>query len=315
MRNAFAAEITALADVDPRVVLLSGDIGNRLFDKFKERHPARFFNCGVAEANMITMGAGMARTGLRPVAYTIAPFITARVIEQIRVDLCYHNLGVTFVGVGAGLGYSELGPTHHSCEDVAMLRALPNLTVLAPADAPEVRSGLRAVLAHDGPVYMRIGKKGEPVIHPEPPPFTIGRVIPLREGEDVCLVSTGAILKDVLEAADRLTVEDGLSVRVVSMPTIKPLDTAFLADAFARHRVVTTVEEHSLIGGLGSALAEWLVDQAPQRAALCRVGGKDTFLKVCAELHTARALLGMSVDDMVERTRAVLARTSAGVAR
>ena len=139
MRNAFASEITKLATEDERVVMLSGDIGNRLFDDYKKRVPKRFFNCGVAEANMISVGAGMASCGLRPVAYTITPFITTRVMEQIRVDVCYHNVPVVIVGVGGGLSYASLGATHHSCEDIAFLRVLPNMIVICPADAVEVR--------------------------------------------------------------------------------------------------------------------------------------------------------------------------------
>ena len=304
MRNAFAAEISARADADARVVMLSGDIGNKLFDTFKSRHPDRFFNCGVAEANMVTMAAGLARTGLHPVAYTITPFLTARVIEQIRVDLCYHDLPVTIVGVGAGLSYATLGPTHHSCEDLAMLRAIPNITLLAPGDAHEVRVALRAAVAHDGPVYMRIGKKGEPLVHAAEPDFTIGRVLEIRRGEDVCLVSTGNMLPEAVRAADRIAAEAGISVGVVSSPTVKPLDTGFLLDAFTRHRVVTTVEEHSLIGGFGSAVAEWLADRAPLPARLCRVGTRDVFLHQCAEQDHARHLLGVSVDHIVAATLA-----------
>src|SRR5436190_12698442 len=162
MRNAFAAEILDRATEDPRVVLLSGDIGNRLFDKYKAKHPGRFFNCGVAEANMISLGAGMAASGLRPVAYTIAPFMTSRAFEQIRVDVCYHHVPVIVAGVGAGLCYASLGATHHSCEDIALMRSLPGMTVLCPADPLEVRLALKAALKLDGPCYLRLGKKGEP---------------------------------------------------------------------------------------------------------------------------------------------------------
>jgi transketolase len=166
MRNAFADEITKLGAVDQRVVLLSGDIGNKLFDKYKEKAEGRFFNCGVAEANMMSVAAGMALCGLRPVIYTITPFTTTRCFEQIRVDACYHKAPVIIVGTGSGLSYAELGPTHHSCEDMAILRALPEMTVMAPGDVPELRAALRAALKQDGPVYIRIGKKGEPNIHP-----------------------------------------------------------------------------------------------------------------------------------------------------
>ena len=165
MRNAFAEAIAEAAATDKRVVLLSGDIGNRLFDAFKDKFPDRFYNCGVAEANMTSMAAGMAMCGLRPFTYTITPFATTRVMEQIRVDICYHNVPVAIVGTGSGLSYASLGPTHHSCEDVAFLRALPNMTVICPADAAEVRRAVAAVLEIAGPVYLRLGKKGEPTVH------------------------------------------------------------------------------------------------------------------------------------------------------
>src|SRR5712691_8753697 len=162
MRNAFADEITKLGADDTRVVLLSGDIGNKLFDKFKQQAGNRFLNCGVAEANMMSIAAGMALSGLRPVIYTITPFTTTRCFEQIRVDVCYHKAPVIIVGTGSGLSYADLGPTHHSCEDMAILRTRPGMTVLAPADSTELRLALRQALSLGGPVYMRIGKKGEP---------------------------------------------------------------------------------------------------------------------------------------------------------
>ena len=204
MRNAFADEITRLGAVDKRVTLLSGDIGNKLFDKFKDNNSDRFFNCGVAEANMMGMAAGLALNGLRPVVYTITPFTTTRFYEQIRVDVCYHRAPVVIVGTGAGLSYVDLGPTHHSCEDIAMLRVLPEMTVLCPCDANELRAALRAALKHDGPVYMRIGKKGEPVIYKSPPDFEIGRAITVREGSDICLISTGNVMRLALDVADQL---------------------------------------------------------------------------------------------------------------
>ena len=159
MRNAFAKYITALAQEDERVVLLSGDIGNRLFDDFKAKCPGRFFNCGVAEAKLVGMAAGMALSGLRPVCYTITPFLTYRCMEQIRIDVCYHHVPVIIVGTGAGLSYASLGATHHSCEEMGMLRLLPGMTVIAPADDAEVRGALKAVMQSPDPAYIRIGKK------------------------------------------------------------------------------------------------------------------------------------------------------------
>src|SRR5580700_1479433 len=243
MRNAFADELTRLGDEDSRVVMLSGDIGNRLFDKFKARHEPRFFNCGVAEANMMGVAAGMAMNGLRPVAYTITPFITSRCLEQIRTDACYHEAPVTIVAVGAGLSYAGLGPTHHSCEDVAILRSLPNMVVVCPGDAWEVRAALRAVMQQDRPAYIRIGKKGEPRVHSGPPEgFAIGKALTIEQGDDICLLSTGTMLPEAVEAGHLLR-SKGYSVEIVSFHTVKPLDTTYLRKAFERFKAVATIEE------------------------------------------------------------------------
>ena len=204
MRNSFAKQITELAQKDPRVVLMAGDIGNRLFDNLKAKCPDRFFNCGVAEANMIGMAAGMAMSGLRPFCYTITPFLTYRCLEQIRVDVCYHDVPVVLVGTGSGLSYASLGATHHSCEEMGMLRLLPGLAVIAPADAMEVRGALKAALNYPHPVYIRIGKKGEPVVHKTEPEFIIGKALPIRDGTDVCFLSAGTMLPAVLQAAEIL---------------------------------------------------------------------------------------------------------------
>jgi transketolase len=302
MRNAFAAEITEVARNDPRVVLLSGDIGNRLFDTFKDRHPDRFYNCGVAEANMIGLAAGMAMNGLRPVAYTITPFITTRCLEQIRVDVCYHDVGVTIVGVGAGLAYASLGPTHHSCEDMAFLRALPNMAVLAPGDAVEVRLGLRQAVQRGHGTYMRLGKKGEAVVHKTPPEFTIGKAITVRDGAEVCLLSTGNMLPEVIETAERLN-HAGISAQVASFHTVKPLDAEYLQKAFKKFALVATAEEHSLIGGFGAAVAEWLAGQPPQRAALVRFGTADAFHHESGEQEHARHCFGLTAGQMAETIR------------
>jgi len=243
MRNAFADEITKLGATDPRVILLAGDIGNKLFDKFKEQNGDRFYNCGVAEANMMGMAAGLGLSGLRPFVYTITPFTTTRCFEQIRVDVCYHEAPVVIVGTGAGLSYASLGPTHHSVEDIAILRTLPGMTVLCPCDQLELRAGLNAALNHDGPVYIRIGKKNEPVIHKQPPAFTIGKAITIREGEDICLISTGNIMPVVLDVADKLK-EKGVSARVESFHTVKPLDVERLNELFEKYKIVVIVEEH-----------------------------------------------------------------------
>ena len=276
MRNSFAKELTAVAKENDKVVLLSGDIGNRLFDEYKSHFPTRFYNCGVAEANMTGVAAGMALSGLHPITYTITPFGTTRCLEQIRVDLCYHNLPVVIVGVGAGLSYAGLGATHHSCEDIAFMRALPNMTVICPGDAIEVRHALREALKLKGPAYIRLGKKGEPLVHNEEIEFSLGKSISVREGENVCILATGNILSLATDVGDKLAA-GGISTRVLSCHTVKPLDIGMLNEVFEQYPLVVTLEEHSLIGGFGSAVAEWLVDQAPKKARLLRLGTRDEF--------------------------------------
>lgn len=301
MRNAFADELLQLALGDDRVVLLSGDIGNRLFDKFKAATTNRFYNLGVAEANLMGMAAGLALNGLRPIAYTITPFITTRCLEQIRVDVCYHEAPVLIVGVGSGLSYASLGATHHSCEDIAFLRALPNMTVVCPADSVELRCAMRAALQHPGPLYIRMGKKGEPDVHASTPNFALGKGIELRAGTRACLLGTGTIMPVVLAAAQLLEAAD-VSTRVVSMHTVKPLDEVLLTEVFASFAVVTTVEEHSLIGGFGSAVAEWKADQQGSLAPLCRLGTFDEFFHEVGEQDRARAHFGLTAQNICDRT-------------
>ncbi len=304
MRDAFANEITSLGK-DPRVVLLSGDIGNRMFDKYKAQFSDRFYNVGVAEANMIGMGAGLAMSGLRPVAYTINSFITARCYEQIRIDLCYHNAPMVLVGVGAGLCYASLGATHHSCEDIAMMRVLPGMTVLAPGDAWEVRGAIRAALEHKGPVFIRLGKKGEPTVHSAVPDFKIGKALTVVAGSDVCIINAGNTLPLAMEVAAELGKEK-ISTQVASFHTIKPLDEAYLAKAFDKFKAVVTLEEHSIIGGLGGAVAEWMSDKSNMRARFRRFGTTDEFLHEAGEQEHAREKYGLTVPLIKKRVEELL---------
>ncbi len=298
MRNAFAAQLTDLAAHDPSVVLLSGDIGNRMFDDFKRRCPGRFFNCGVAEANMLSVAAGLALSGMRPVVYTITPFITARCLEQIRVDVCYHNAPVLIVGVGGGLSYASLGATHHSCEDIAMLRALPRLQVVCPGDGWEVRAAVKALLRGSQPAYLRLGKKGEPEVHACEPAFDIGQGIQIRPGREMVIVSTGNLLPIAVEAADRLQTQ-GIAAGVVSLHTVKPLDDELLKECFRAAKLVATLEEHSVLGGLGGAVAEWLADQPQPQAALVRLGTADRFLCQAGNQSFAREHFQLDAEAVV----------------
>jgi transketolase len=274
-----------------------------MFDRFKELYPARFFNCGVAESNMISVAAGLAMSGFRPFVYTFSSFDIGRPFEQIRIDLAFQNLPVVIIGLGGGLAYSSLGPTHYICEDLAITRALPNMTVICPADAVETRAAIRAALQEKGPVYIRIGKKNEPVMHKTLPDFVIGKGITIEEGTDICILGTGTILPDVITAAHILR-KSGLKPQVVSFHTIKPLDTNLLEKAFSDYPLVVTVEEHSLIGGLGSAVAEWLVDQSlPQKGHLMRIGIPDEFFYYAIKQKNARDAYALSPDKLAEAIR------------
>ena len=300
MRNAFAKEITALGARDKRIVLLSGDIGNRLFDGYKEQFPERFYNCGVAEANMTSVAAGMAMCGLRPFTYTLAAFNTVRCLEQIRIDICYQKLPVVIVGIGAGLSYASLNTTHHALEDIAFLRVLPNMTVVCPGDVWEVQAAISAALKHDGPVYLRLGKKNEPIVHENLPDFTIGKGITVRPGIDVCILSTGNMLPSAVEAADKLE-KKKISTQVVSMHTVKPLDTDLLMNVFSTFSLVITLEEHSILGGLGGSVAEWVTGRSSFKAGFLRMGTDDSFLYAAGGQDYARKHSGLTPNDITKK--------------
>ncbi|EKD71488.1 MAG: hypothetical protein ACD_46C00180G0002 [uncultured bacterium] len=300
MRNAFADEITKAAIIDERIVLLSGDIGNKLFDSFKQAAPKRIYNCGVAEANMTGMAAGLAMIGFRPFTYTITPFATVRCLEQIRIDICYQNLPVTIVGTGSGLSYTELGPTHHSCDDIGLLRMLPNISIVCPCDPIEARLAIRASLNQNGPVYIRLGKKGEPQIHHDKFAFLIGKSITVRKGNDICILSTGNVMPLSLKVANEL-IDLNINARVESFHTIKPLDVDLLINLFDTYHTIVTIEEHSLIGGLGSAIAEWMIDNNHIKTKLLRIGTRDEFLPYVGSQDYARQYYGLTSERIINQ--------------
>ncbi len=278
MRNTFARVMTQLAQERDDVCLLSGDIGNRMFDTFKQFAPSRFINCGIAEANMMSMAAGMALTGLRPVVYTITPFTTTRCLEQIRTGVAYHDAPVIIVGTGSGLSYAELGATHHSLEDLAILRTIPNLQVCSPADSLELEAQLRQAINERKPTYIRIGKKGEPNLFTEDHSLGIGRANLLKQGNKYLLLGIGPILSDALEARKVLKSE-GIDLAIASMGGVKPLDHQFLSWCLSQgftHWI--SLEEHHQTGGLGSAILEWLSDNNNHSIQLKRMGIEDHFL-------------------------------------
>ena len=293
MRNAFADEITKLAVKNKNIVLLSGDIGNRLFDKFKTKQPNRFYNCGVAEQNMTGVAAGLSMSGLLPLTYTIAQFCTTRCLEQIRTDLAYHELPSIIVAVGGGLSYAGLGPTHHACEDISFLKSIPNMKVLCPADPNEVRLTLREAIKTKGPVYLRLGKKGEVNIEfLKNYKFQIGQAYQLTYGKNLAILSTGTILEETIKVFNSLK-KNNIEASLFHFPTVKPLDQIKLNYISENFSFVVTVEEHSIIGGFGSSIAEWFVDNQRSNKIL-RIATPDTFYKKSGSQTYARNELKIS---------------------
>lgn len=276
MRTAFLQTLLELARQDERIVFLTGDLGFSVAEPFMEELPKQFVNAGVAEQNMTALAAGMALSGKIAITYSIANFPTLRCLEHIRNDVCYHEANVKIVAVGGGFAYGALGASHHATEELGVMRMMPGMTVVAPADPIETRAATRAILAHPGPCYIRLGKAGEPEVHEGPIDFELGRAIQVRDGRDVTLISTGSMLKTAVGVARRLA-ERGVEARVLSMHTLKPLDAEAVLAAARETAAVVTLEQHSVIGGLGSAVAEVLAEEPGLKVPFKRIGLPSAF--------------------------------------
>ncbi|MGE8019505.1 transketolase family protein [Peribacillus frigoritolerans] len=273
MRDTFGDTILKLSKEDPAVYAIDGDLANSTkVDTVATKNPSKFLQMGIAEQNMMSVAAGLATTGLQPWATTFAAFLCKRAIDQIQVQIAQPNLNVKMVGAYSGLLTGLTGKTHQALEDIAIFRSLAHMTVLAPADAVEVEKMMRWAHKYDGPVYIRLARDNYPIIFPEDYEFELGKAVPLKEGTDVTIISTGTETSRALEAAEKLET-DGISAAVLHMPTIKPLDKEAIIKAAHKTGVIVTAEEHSIYGGLGSAVAEVLVEEAP--VPMKRVGVKD----------------------------------------
>jgi len=308
LRTAFIQALNELADQDDRVCLIVGDLGFSVIEDFANKHPKQFVNAGVSEQNMIGLAAGMALTGKIVFTYSIGNFGTLRCLEQIRNDVCYHRANVKVVAVGGGLAYGNLGVTHHASEDVAIMRALPNMTVVAPGDPIEARLATRAVVALDGPCYLRLGKAGEPVVHEKEPDFALGRAITMREGDDVTLIASGGMLATADKVTRKLAGQ-GLGVRLVSMHTVKPIDTDAIARAARETRYVFTLEEHSVEGGLGGAVAEVMSELDPGHAPLKRIGLRPEFNKTVGDQNYLKAMHGLDEESVLKTIQQIITRS------
>ena len=263
-RKAFSDTLVALAEADPCVVVVANDsVGSSNLKEFKKRFPKRLVNVGIAEQNLVGVGAGLANGGLLPFVCGASCFLTGRALEQVKVDLGYSRSNVKLCGMSSGVAYGELGPTHHSIEDLAWTRAIANMTVIVPADPLETAQAMRAAAEYDGPVFLRLSRMPVPDISPEGYEFQIGKAVTLREGRDVTLIANGTMVSRALGAASLLAA-DGIQAAVVNMSTVRPLDTDAVEEAAARGPIVT-IEEHTVVGGLGGAVAECVVQSHPVR--------------------------------------------------
>ena len=260
MRNSFARKLTELASQDKRVILLMGDIGNKMFDEFKNVAKDRFINCGIAEANMMSMAAGLALNGLRPFVYTITPFVTLRCLEQIRTSVAYHEAKVVIVGTGSGVSYAELGPTHHSLDDIGILNMIPNLHIFTPCDPNEVEESMEDALKINYPSYIRLGKKGEPILQSINDEANKSTARIIHKGEDSIIIGYGPILEEALKAAAILK-DEKININVASIRKIFPFDESFF-NALIKKNITNwyILEEHYQRGGLFSLLLHWLYE-------------------------------------------------------
>ena len=306
MRTAFVEALSEAAAADSRVTLVTGDLGFGVVQDFARRFPRQFINAGVAEQNMTGIAAGAAMSGRIVFTYSIANFSTLRPLEQIRNDICYHGANVVVVSVGGGMAYGALGASHHATEDLAMLRSLPEMTVVAPGDPAETTAAVRHVARGIGPCYLRLGRAGEPAVHSTEIAWHLGRAIRVRDGGDATIVSTGGMLATAVAVSDRLAAESGIRLRVLSMHTIKPLDDEALLAAARETRAIFTLEEHSIIGGLGGAVAETVLERCETHVRFRRFGLESGFVReVGGQEHLLRRL-GLDPDSIGSRILADL---------
>ena len=255
LRTAFIDTLRELARIDDRIFLLTADMGYSVFETFRDEFPDRFLNTGIAEQNTIGIAAGLASRGKIVFVYSIIPFVTMRCFEQVRLDLAYNFMNVKLVGVGAGLTYGPLGSSHHALEDIAIMRSLPDMTVLCPGDPIETRELIKRSFEYEGPVYIRLGKNGEPKIHPDETRIEIGKSITVLKGNDLALITTSNMLETGKKWVEEWK-QDGVNVSLISMPSLKPFDSSTVKNLIDKEIPIITLEEHSVIGGLGSIISQ-----------------------------------------------------------
>ncbi len=301
-RDSYGAELIELGKVHEDIVVLDADLAEATRSgKFAEVFPERFIDCGIAEANMMGVAAGLAAAGKVPFASSFAMFAAGRAYEQVRNSIGYPHLNVKIGASHAGISVGEDGATHQCNEDIALMRSIPGMVVINPSDYIEGRAAVRAAYEHDGPVYMRFGRLAVPVINDRPDyKFELGKGVVLREGKDVTIIATGLPVNNCLEAAEKLAA-DGIDAKVINIHTIKPLDEELVAAAAMETGKVVTVEEHSVIGGLGSAVCDVICEKAPAR--VLKIGINDVFGESGPALELIKKY-GLDTDSIYEKVKA-----------
>lgn len=305
MRDAFVKTLIGLAKKDKNVHLVTGDLGFGVLKPFWEQLPDQFTNAGIAEQNMTSFAAGMALEGKTVFTYSIGNFPTLRAVEQIRNDCAYHNANVKIVCIGGGFVYGPLGMSHHATEDLAIIRALPEVTILAPGDLLEAEYATKAIYEHQGTCYLRLGRGGEKRIHESLDNFKIGRAIKINDGEKIVIFSTGAIFDEALEASEILK-KDGIKPALYTFPTVKPIDRATIEKCAGEYDIIVTVEEHNIIGGFGGAVSEILAETSGKRAMNLKIGLNDIYSSVVGSQSYLRDFYGMSARKIADKVKVVL---------
>ena len=302
MRDTFVKTLLEIAKKDKNVYIVTGDLGFGVLRPFWEELPDQIINAGIAEQNMTSIAAGLALQGKIVYTYSIGNFPTLRCIEQIRNDCAYHDANVKVVCVGGGFVYGSLGMSHHATEDVAMMRSLPNVTVVAPGDLVEAACATKAIYETPGTCYLRLGRGGEKQIHDSIENFEIGKAIKIKDGKNVALFSTGAIFDEVDEACKELEAE-GITPTVYTFPTVKPIDKETILKCAADYNTIITVEEHNLSGGFGSAVAEVLAEQDSVNAKLVRVALDDRYSCIVGSQKYLRQQYSIDSKAIIEKVK------------
>lgn len=298
MRKTCLDMVYELAKKDERIFFIGSDLSVGTLQSFKKEMPERFFMEGVSEANLVGMACGLAMEGKIVYVNTIATFLTRRCFEQIVIDACLHKANIRLIANGGGLVYAPLGPTHLATDDIAILRAVPNMTIIAPADAHEMRQMMPLTVEHEGPIYIRIAKGYDPIVTQDNPPFEIGKTIAMRTGQDALILTTGITLKIALEAA-KLLEQECITTTILHVPTIKPLDQEAILQCIRDIPIITTIEEHTILGGLGSAVAELIAESDFDSVKhFKRIGIPDTFVDEYGSQESLMARYGLTAEHV-----------------